>query len=64
MPTRHPDNGLIDKNDLIVEKDVAKVRPITNHDKSNANLIVSVEEVEEDGCGGKTLGLGCLRTDY
>ncbi|MFS7986559.1 hypothetical protein Hanom_Chr11g01011751 [Helianthus anomalus] len=58
MPTPHPDNVLIDKNDLIVEKDVAKVRPITNHDKRNADLIVLVEEVEEDGCGGKTLGLG------
>ncbi|XP_022015094.1 uncharacterized protein LOC110914615 [Helianthus annuus] len=46
MPTPHPDNDLIDENDLIAQNVSCKNEKVTNLSESNADMI----EREEDGC--------------
>ncbi|MFS7904103.1 hypothetical protein Hanom_Chr01g00032051 [Helianthus anomalus] len=57
MPTPHPDNDLVDKNDLIAQNINCENDKIINVYESNANVIEHEEDMCDKDCGGSEVGI-------
>ncbi|MFS7961562.1 hypothetical protein Hanom_Chr08g00716571 [Helianthus anomalus] len=58
MPSPHPDNDLIDENDLIAQDITFENDKITNISERNADVIEHEEDVCDEDCGGSKIGIG------
>ncbi|KAF5769325.1 hypothetical protein HanXRQr2_Chr14g0646921 [Helianthus annuus] len=64
MLTPHPDNDLIDKDDLITQNVSCKNDKITNVSESNADVIEHEEDVCDKDCGGTKIRIGYSGDSY
>ncbi|XP_021980332.1 suppressor protein SRP40-like [Helianthus annuus] len=64
MPSPHPDNDLIDENDLVT-KDVSwENEEVTNLSDNNADVIENEEDGCDDDCSGSKIGIGYSGDSY
>ncbi|XP_022014002.1 uncharacterized protein LOC110913484 [Helianthus annuus] len=64
MPTPHPDNDLIDKNDLIAQNINCENDKISNVSESSEEAIEREEDVCDEDCGGTKIGIGYSGDSY
>ncbi|KAJ0490425.1 putative transcription factor interactor and regulator CCHC(Zn) family [Helianthus annuus] len=64
MPTPHPDNDLIDKNDLIAQNINCENDKISNVSESSEEVIEREEDVCDEDCGGTKIGIGYSGDSY
>ncbi|MFS7947571.1 hypothetical protein Hanom_Chr06g00549831 [Helianthus anomalus] len=66
MPSPHPNNDLIDENDLIAQNVSCENEKVSNISESNANAFERKEDVydEDDDCEGTKIGIGYSGDSY
>ncbi|KAJ0588081.1 hypothetical protein HanIR_Chr04g0170481 [Helianthus annuus] len=64
MPSPHPDNDLIDENDLVVENVSCVNEEVTNLSDNSADVIKRDEDGCDDECGGLKIGIGYSGDNY
>ncbi|XP_022032531.1 uncharacterized protein LOC110933626 [Helianthus annuus] len=64
MPSPHPDNDLINENDLIAQNVSCENEEVTNLSDNNADVIERDEDGCDDECGGSKIGIGYSGDSY
>ncbi|KAJ0521841.1 putative transcription factor interactor and regulator CCHC(Zn) family [Helianthus annuus] len=64
MPSPHPNNDLIDENDLIAPNVSCENEKVTNLSESNADMIERKEDGCDENCGGSNIGIGYSGDSY